>query len=522
MISQVIVHSERETFTKSVYFLQLSSKRINLESDPGDFMKKIIFIGLLIVISSFGAYHYFQNITDKETDDASETESLVHPLHTHLKIMMKDDLDKIMERKYIRVLTTVNKTNFYISNGNLYGFEYSLLKKYEKYLNRNIKRNNLKTVMEFIPVSRDQLIPMLNQGYGDIAAAGLTITPQRQEEVDFTIPYLTDINEIIVTPEGGFSPESKYDLSGKKVWVRKSSSYYESLEKLNSELENMGKKKVRIIPVDENIETEQILEMVNSGAVDAAVSDSHIAEIWSEVLENIELHDNAVLRSDSQIAWAVRKDNPELKKSLNSFLKNNKKGSLTGNIFFNRYYKNAKKLKNPEKIENWEKLNTYKDYIKKFSAEYNFDWLLIMAVAFQESGFDNSKVSHRGAVGIMQMLPSTAADRKINIRDIKKPENNIHAGIKYLDFIRNRYFSDEKIEEKDRIRLTLAAYNAGPAKIRKARNRAEQMGLDPNKWFRNVEIGVLRTIGNEPVEYVSNINRYYILYSNIYSEPLDK
>jgi membrane-bound lytic murein transglycosylase MltF len=274
--------------------------------------------------------------------------------------------------------------------------------------------------------------------------------------------------------------------------------------------------------VDENIETEQILEMVNSGAVDAAVSDTHIAEIWSEVLENIELHDNAVLRSDSQIAWAVRKDNPELKKSLNSFLKNNKKGSLTGNIFFNRYYKNAKKLKNPEKIENWEKLNTYKDYIKKFSAEYNFDWLLIMAVAFQESGFDNSKVSHRGAVGIMQMLPSTAADRKINIRDIKKPENNIHAGIKYLDFIRNRYFSDEKIEEKDRIRLTLAAYNAGPAKIRKARNRAEQMGLDPNKWFRNVEIGVLRTIGNEPVEYVSNINRYYILYSNIYSEPLDK
>ncbi|MDY0133299.1 MAG: lytic transglycosylase F [Desulforegulaceae bacterium] len=480
-------------------------------------MKKIFVLFLIIVLAS-GIFFLTQTPKVEDNSNILETNTLVHSLDTHLKKSKKDDLDKITERKYIRVLTTLNKTNFYLLDGNLFGYEYSLLKKYENYLNKNISRNNLKTAMEFIPVSRNELIPMLNQGYGDIAAAGLTITPQRKEEIDFTTPYLSGIKEVVVTPKNKALLENKYELSGKKVWVRKSSSYYESLLLLNSELENMKRKKVRIITIDENVETEQILEMVNSGAVTATIADSHIAEIWSEVLENIQIHEKIILRKNSQIAWAVRKNNPELKKSLNSFLKQHKQGSLIGNIFFNRYYKDSEKLKNPGELENWENLNTYKNYIKKYSSKYNFDWLLIMAIAFQESGFDNSKTSHKGAVGVMQILPSTAGDKNINIKEVTKPENNIHAGVKYLDFIRNRYFSDPEIDENDQIRLTLAAYNAGPAKIRQARKQADKMGLDPNKWFRNVEIGVLKTIGNEPVEYVSNINRYYLLYNNIFSE----
>jgi len=280
----------------------------------------------------------------------------------------------------------------------------------------------------------------------------------------------------------------------------------------------MDKKEVIIKFVDENIETESILEMVDAGVLSATIADSHIAKIWSEVLPEIQLQENAVLRKNSKIAWAVRKNNPKLKNSLDSFLQNHKKGSLLGNIYYNRYYKSASKLKNPDNIESWGKLKKYKKYIKKYAEKYDFDWLLIMALAFQESGFDNSKVSGKGAVGVLQILPSTAADKKISIKDINDPENNIHAGVKYLDFIRNRYFSDEDIEAKDRVRFTLAAYNAGPAKIRKARNLTEKMGLDRNKWFRNVEIGTLRTVGHEPVEYVSNINKYYVLYQNLFEE----
>jgi len=439
----------------------------------------------------------------------------VIPLGTHLTEKKTSDLEDILKRKYLRVLTTINRTNFYIHNGHLIGYEYSLLKEYETYLNRSRNKKELKTVLEFIPVARDQLFPMLNSGYGDIAAAGLTITAKRREKVDFTVPYLTNIDEIAVTAKDGFSPETPYDLAGRKVWVRKSSSYYESLKALNRELDRRGSKKVEIVPANEDLETEILLEMVNANAVSATIADSHIAEIWSEVLPDVEPHHGVKLRSGSEIAWAVRKNNPQLKKSLNRFLENHKKGSLLGNIYFNRYYKNSKKLKNPGDIENWDNLKIYKKQIKKYAKRYNFDWLLIMAVAFQESGLDNSKTSSKGAVGIMQMLPSTAGDKKIAIDNIEKAENNIHAGVKYLDFVRNRYFSGENIAPNDRVRLALAAYNAGPAKIRQARALTEKMGLNPDKWFRNVEIGTLRLVGQEPVTYVSNINKYYLIYKNM-------
>jgi len=114
----------------------------------------------------------------------------------------------------------------------------------------------------------------------------------------------------------------------------------------------------------------------------------------------------------------------------------------------------------------------------------------------------------------MQIRPSTAADPKVAINNIDTAENNIHAGVKYLDFLRDHYFSDDDIRPRDRVRFSLAAYNAGPARIRQARKMAAQMNLDANRWFRNCELAVLRIVGRETVQYVSNINKYYVIYKN--------
>ena len=135
-----------------------------------------------------------------------------------------------------------------------------------------------------------------------------------------------------------------------------------------------------------------------------------------------------------------------------------------------------------------------------------------MALAYQESGLDHSKKNPSGAVGLMQVLPTTAADKNVNIGDVEAVEKNIHAGIKYLDFLRDRYFNDPDMREKDRVRFALASYNAGPRKIRRVRKLAKRMGLDQNKWFRNVEMAALKIIGQETVGYVSSINKYYIVY----------
>jgi membrane-bound lytic murein transglycosylase MltF len=352
----------------------------------------------------------------------------------------------------------------------------------------------------------------LVEGYGDIAAAGLTITPKRLLHVDFTNPYLTGISEVLVTHKEAPHVGVREDLAGQKVFVRESSSYYESLIALNGKLRHRGKRPVRIMKAEENLETEDILELVNTGAIKTTVSDSHIAGIWSGMLKNLRVHENIRLRSGAKIAWMIRKNNPELKGSLNRFLKKHRKGTLLGNIYFNRYYKKNPWIKNPLRSEGEGRLQKYKPYFKRYAELYGFDWLLIGAMAYQESGLNHQKRSPAGAVGIMQIRPETAKDKKIGIQNVHLLENNIHAGVKYLAFLRDHYFKDPEILPRNQVRFAMASYNAGPARIRKARSLTEEMRLDPDRWFRHVELATLRLVGHETVRYVSNINKYYVIY----------
>jgi membrane-bound lytic murein transglycosylase MltF len=152
------------------------------------------------------------------------------------------------------------------------------------------------------------------------------------------------------------------------------------------------------------------------------------------------------------------------------------------------------------------------EFFKHYAEQYDFDYLIMAAQAYQESGLDQSKKSHAGAIGVMQLLPSTAADRNVNISEIQKLENNIHAGTKYMRFIVNRYYKDEPMDDVNKMLFAFASYNAGPAKVNKLRKKTAAMGLDPNLWFHNVEVAAARVIGRETVQYVSNIYKYYLAY----------
>jgi membrane-bound lytic murein transglycosylase MltF len=450
---------------------------------------------------------------EKETEDRSAGESLKYSLSSHFGESYREDLDGLLERKYIRVLTTFNRTNFFLSGTGLYGFEYALLKDYEKHLNRNVKRGELSVVMEFIPVARDRLVPMLLEGYGDIAAAGLTVTPERLKDVDFTDPYLSGVDEVVVAHKDVRGLKGLEALSGREVFVRKSSSYHESLLNLNEKLSSKSRKPVRIIRADETLETEDILEMVNSGAIGITVADSHIAAVWSSTFRDIRVLGGLKLREGGDIAWMVRRDRPGLKADLDAFVRQRRKGTLYGNIYFNRYFRNNRWIKNPLANSALKVRGSHAGLFRKYADMYGFDRVLLMALAYQESGLDNSKKSSAGAVGIMQIKPSTAADPNVGIKDVHLLENNIHAGVKYLAFLRDRYFSGNGMRDRDRVRFSLAAYNAGPGNVRKIRKLAADLGLDPDRWFRNAEIAALRVVGRETVDYVSNINKYYIVFN---------
>ena len=461
-----------------------------------------------------GLFTLCQSAVKAAPADQREHESRL--LGTHLSRTYTDDLTGLLERRYIRVLTVFNRTNFFISQGRFLGFEYELIKDYQEHLNRNLASGELRVVADFVICPRDSLIEKLNAGYGDIVAAGMTITPARRELVDFTTPYLTGIDEVVVANREAELPRNLEGLSGREVFVRKSSSYYESLSSLSLLLEMKDKKPVEIVEADENLETEDILEMVNSGVAEMTICDSNIAGIWSKIMDRLVVGSELKLRENIKIAWMVRKNNPQLKSSLDRFLRKRKKGTLHGNIYFKRYYENNRWIRNPLNRIHRERLEHYRKLISEYAGRYGFDWRLIMAMAYQESGLDQATRSSAGAVGIMQIRPRTASDPNVGISGIEEPENNIHAAVKYLNFLRTRYFSDRGINPRDRVRMALASYNAGPAKIRRARSMAAEMGLNPDRWFRNVELAVLELVGRETVRYVSDINKYYLIYRRAY------
>jgi len=425
------------------------------------------------------------------------------------------DFDKMTDKRQIRVLVTYSKTFYFLDRGQQRGLTYDLLEEFEKYVNQKFKAKTLKINVVYIPVRRDELIPGLEKGLGDIAVANLTITSQRQKHVDFSNPLRTGVHELLVTGPSASTVANLDDLAGKQIHVRKSSSYYESLVKLNASLKKDGKKPIKLIPADDSLEDEDLLEMVNAGLIPMIIMDSHKAQFWTQIFDKIQVHSEISVRTGGEIAWAFRKNSPKLKAVINKFVASHKEGTLIGNMLFKRYLKNTKYVKNSLSKKGLKKFEDMVKLFKKYASRYDFDYLMITAQAYQESGLDHSKTSPAGAIGVMQLLPATAADPNVNIPDIEKLENNIHAGTKYLRFIIDQYYQDEAMDNVNKLLFAFASYNAGPAKVDRLRKETAAMGLDPNVWFHNAEIAAAKIIGRETVQYVSNIYKYYIAYRMI-------
>jgi membrane-bound lytic murein transglycosylase MltF len=417
------------------------------------------------------------------------------------------DLPEMLKTNKVRVLTTYTFGNYFVYKGKAYGFEYSLMEEFRKFLNKDRKRG-IQVEFHYFPIPYDLLIPALNSGYGDIVAANLTIIPERSQGADFTDPYLWDLKEVLVSHDSMEGIQKIEDLSGREVHIRENSSYYYSLKRLNERLERQNLDPVKIITLPGIVNTGEILELINSSVINMTVADNHIASMADELLPNIRVFDQLVINDDVKFGWLVRENNPQLKEGLNEFIKTIKKGTLLGNIYFKRYFKENPWAREYLKQEDLDKFSTYAPIFKKYGEMYDIDWMLVEAQAFQESGLDPDVRSQAGAVGLMQLLPSTA--KYIGFDDIQSSDNNVHAGVKYLKYLMDQYFPEDKFSKAERLRFALAAYNAGPGNMQKSMRKTEELGYDSTKWFENTELGTLSQVGLEPVHYVRNINKYYL------------
>ncbi len=425
------------------------------------------------------------------------------------------DFDEIAKgkRPFIRALVPISKTMYFLDGPEQRGIAFDSLREFEKVLGAKVGKGAIKPKIAIIPTTRDRLLPALAEGYGDLAIGALTITASRKEKVDFSEPTITGINQILVTGPSAPAIATLDDLAGKEVHVRRSSSYYESLVALNKRFSREGKPAVAIKPAEEVFEDEDLLEMVDAGIIPATVVDSYVAKFWVQIYDHLQVHNDVVLESNGELAWAIRRGAPKFRKVVNDFVHTHKVGTMFGNMMVKRYLGSAERLRNPTTEAEQRKLRTLAAHFKKYGGQYALDWLLVAAQGYQESRLDQGVKSRVGAVGVMQVKPDTAGD--MGIKNINDAENNIHAGTKYLRFMIDHYYQDAPMDELNKGLFAIASYNAGPARITRLRAKTKSIGLNPNIWFRNVEIVAARDIGRETVDYVANIFKYYTAFKLI-------
>jgi len=421
------------------------------------------------------------------------------------------DLDGMIERRRIRVLTTYSKTHFFVDKGTQLGLTVDVFKLFEDDLNKKLKNKNIRVHVVIVPVANDELIPALLAGKGDLVAAGKVMTAWRAEEVDFTNPTKKGISTVVVTGPGVPPIASVEDLGGKEVYLRASDVSSKNVEQFNAKLAAAGKPPVTIRPAPEVLSDEDVLEMVSAGLAPMTAVDDYIADFWKQVFPKLVVNRSAAVRTDAQTAMMVRKNSPKLVAELNAFIARYPEGSTTRNVLFQKYLKNVKYAKSATSSESAARFRRTVEFVKTYSDKYDLDYLLMAAQGYQESGLDQNRKSSVGAIGVMQVMPATGAELKVG--DISQLEPNVHAGVKYVRFMMDRYYGDEPMDRLNKGLFTFASYNAGPNRINRLRARAEKRGLDPNKWFNNVELLAAESIGRETVQYVSNIYKYYLAYT---------
>jgi membrane-bound lytic murein transglycosylase MltF len=491
-----------------------------------------LLVSLTLAIAATGCGGASRNPAEQSVAPAAkpagEAEPPLPPMESAvpegLRAIMSDpftgDFDAMIKRRIIRLGVTYNRTFYFVDKGAPRGAAYEYGKLFEDDLNKQLNTGNMKVHVVFVPLPRDLLASALVNGRIDAAIAQITITPDKQRLADFTVPTRTNVSEVVVTGPGAPEIASVADLSGKEVFVRKGGTYHQSLLTLNDQLKAQGKPQVAVQFVPDNLEDDDVLEMVNAGLMPITVVDDYLAAFWKKIFTNVTVHESVAVRTGGTLAVAIRKNSPQLAAALNAFIKKNGLGTAFGNMMQTRYLDSTKVVKNAASETERKKLQSLVALFQKYSDQYDMDYLLMGAQAYQESGLNQDAKSQVGAIGIMQLMPQTGKEQ--NVGDIHDVDANIHAGVKYMRFMMDQYFKDEPMDRLNKGLFTFASYNAGPGRIRQLRKEAEKQGLDPNLWFGNVEQVASERIGRETVTYVSNIYKYYVAYQLVVQQSAAK
>ncbi len=382
-----------------------------------------------------------------------------------------DDLPKMQERNTLRVITYQNPANYYFNDGKLHGFEYELIKKFAQ--SRKMR------VDVVLAKSHEEMQELLLGGKGDIIAASLPAGSVEHDQTQQSEPYNYSA-PVIIGRKTDSEISDIYDLEGRRIILPGESPYRKLLEGVHARGINFD-----IVEAGPGLNTEVTLSLVSLGMYDLTILGSH--QLKAELAKQTGIKAHFALSAPLPHAWVVRATDTQLLAAVNNFVNNQYRSKFYNTLYAKYFEKPDNNISSNKLLTKVDHLSPYDDIVREYAEKYGFDWRLIVAQMYQESQFDPDAISYAGAEGLMQILPETA--ELVGTDDLADPDKNIHGGVKYLSMLRNQFESDLLLE--DRTWFSLASYNAGFNRVKRARDLAAKMGLDENRWFGNVEQAML-------------------------------
>jgi len=430
------------------------------------------------------------------------------------------DLDAIRASGVLRILTRNNSSSYLILRGEELGFEYELADDLAKELHVKLE--------VVVADSQSSMLSMLNRGLGDLVAAPIVPTESLKKAAAFSRPY-NEIQPVLVVPHDYLHfYRSEKDLQGRVVAVQRYSNEQELLTQLRIRGIDVG-----IVYLPPDVSTEDILDMVADGTYQAAIASSRVAR--AAMTLRPELSIAFALGENQSVSWATRKNSPKLLAAVNRFLARNysikENGEVAGsklyNVLVDKYFKDERQIlrraENPFHLARTGRISPYDDLLQKAAEDHDLDWRLLASVCFQESHFDPNRTSWAGAVGLMQVMPTAHG---ASADSLTIPSVNLDVG---AAFLRKLYDAYGYLPDKQRLKFTLAAYNAGMGHVDDARILSVMREKDPNRWdgsveesllllrkpeyHRQVRYGYVR--GTETVAYVRQVLRRYQLFKDL-------
>jgi membrane-bound lytic murein transglycosylase MltF len=419
------------------------------------------------------------------------------------------DLADIRKSGELRVLVNQSRNSSAEIKGQAIGIEYQRLRAFGQYLNRKA-RDGRELRLKIIPKPKDQLVAALQKGEGDLVAPGELLDAHPGLGISASAAIRADVQLVVVGNRRNRHYRRLQDMSGRSLTLPVGSAVSDALREVNQQLLQRSKPPIVVEWADSSLAVEDVLEMVQAGIYPWTAVELPIAERWQKVMPGLRIERHLVVGEKGDMSWFVRRESPMLRASIDLFIKGYKTPGDQDSAF-QRIYRRSYKVRNPTvNRADRQRLERVRSVLQKHGELQDLDWLHLAAVAYKESTLNPAARGASGATGLMQITP--AAARSVGVGNIQVLDNNVLAATRYMARIRREFFSSRQIAETERMAFILAAYNMGPQRVQGLRAEARRRGLNPNRWFFQVERVAMEQMGMGVVSYVNAVNKYYLAY----------